>query len=153
MFYYDEVNTNVNSIQSVILFILSLRNNQENDYIGTKTPHFITLKASADCGIQPTLDLDTAPCSRVVSGSAEVRGHRSLHSPLVAFSEYCENDIQIRALTHQVSSVVSLSDPLSVLLSPPHCEPQSRISGLLPGQLSPPGVCGQWWPHRCRWRV
>ena len=55
--------------------------------------------------------------------------------------------------THQVSSVVSLSDPLSVLLSPPHCEPQSRISGLLPGQLSPPGVCGQWWPHRCRWRV
>ena len=49
--------------------------------------------------------------------------------------------------THQVSSVVSLSDPLSVLLSPPHCdcEPQSRISGLLPGQLSPPGVCGQWW--------
>ena len=60
VFYYDEVNTNVNSIQSVILFILSLRNNQENDYIGTKTPHFITLKASADCGIQPTLDLDTA---------------------------------------------------------------------------------------------
>ena len=99
VFYYDEVNTNVNSIQSVILFILSLRNNQENDYIGTKTHHFITLKASADCGIQPTLDLDTAPCSRVVSGSAEVRGHRSLHSPLVAFSEYCENDIQIRALT------------------------------------------------------
>lgn len=55
--------------------------------------------------------------------------------------------------THQVSSVVSLSDPLSVLLSPPHCEPQSRISGLLPGQLSPPGVCGQWWPSRCSYQL
>ncbi len=32
-----------------------LRNNQANDYLGTKTHLLITLKAPADCSIQPTL--------------------------------------------------------------------------------------------------
>ena len=57
-FYYDEGNTKVNLIQSVILVISiteSLRNNQTNDFLGTITHLFITLKAPVDCGIQPTL--------------------------------------------------------------------------------------------------
>ena len=33
----------------------SLRNNQANDYLGTKTHLLITLKAPVDCSIQPTL--------------------------------------------------------------------------------------------------
>ena len=50
VFYYNKGNMKVNLIQ-----LSFLRNNQANDYLGTKTHLLITLKAPADCSIQPTL--------------------------------------------------------------------------------------------------
>ena len=50
VFYYNKGNMKVNLIQ-----LSFLRNNQANDYLGTKTHLFITLKVPVDCSIQPTL--------------------------------------------------------------------------------------------------
>ena len=58
VFYYNKGNMTVNLIHSVILvksITESLRNNQANDFLGTITHLYITLKAPVDCGIQPTL--------------------------------------------------------------------------------------------------